>query len=646
MSPPPDHELALGRLPLTSLVPVEDVRSARRAPESAKARAAPPLGRLLRGLVLGVGWIGCTEARTEQLVTDRNALEHGAMDRNALEHGALDRSAAASGECGRAFLPIPAIQGSGTSSPYRGEEVITEGVVVGSFQGAERLRGFFLQDPMGDGDSETSDGIFVFEGDDEPLAAWTEGEWLRVTGTVSEYYGQTQLTQLRQGTSCGRGSAPVARLEGTLEPSRLEAAEGMRVRFEQPLTVVDSWGLGTYGELLLAAGGRPRWGEAVDGDEPLLVLDDGSERGDPRPVPHLSGEGIVRLGDRVIGLEGVLGFAYGRFRVHPTAAPLFEEDNRRPPAPARVGGLRVVTLNLDNYFVDLGSRGAAHEEELALQRSKLARTILGLTPDIAGLVELQNDGGAATEDLLTALTAELGEPAYGVVPLPRLGGDAIRVGIIYAKGSVTPLGAPIFSRDPVHLRPPIAQTFAWGARRLTVAVAHLKSRRCSGARGADLDAGEGSGCFDELRRREARSLVSFLREAQRRAGDSALVLMGDLNTYPGEEPLEVLAAAGLRSLPSSQSLDDPERPPLYSYVFQGRAGLLDHVLGTGAVKARVLGGGVWHVNADEPAVLPALALSGARPKEWQTPYRSSDHDPVYVDLEVPEEEHCGRRLPR
>src|SRR5690606_14815611 len=256
------------------------------------------------------------------------------------------------------------------------------------------------------------------------------------------------------------------------------------------------------------------------------------------------------------------------------------------------------------------------EEELAVQRSKLARTTLALNPDIAGLVELQNDRGAATEDLMAALATERGGTAYGVVPLPPLGGDAIRVGIVYAKGRVTPLGVPIFSRDPVHLRPPVAQTFAWGTRRLTVAVAHFKSRRCSGASGADLEGEEG--CFAEQRRREARSVVGFLREAQRRAGDSALVLVGDLNAYPGEGPLEVLTAAGLSSLPAgalptgalpagalpaSPGFDDAGRAPLYSYVFEGRAGLIDHVLGTGAVEARLLGGGVWHVNADEPAVL-------------------------------------------
>ena len=37
-----------------------------------------------------------------------------------------------------------------------------EGVVSGDFQGSEGLNGFFIQDPTGDSNEETSDGIFVF----------------------------------------------------------------------------------------------------------------------------------------------------------------------------------------------------------------------------------------------------------------------------------------------------------------------------------------------------------------------------------------------------------------------------------------------------------------------------------------------------
>ena len=41
----------------------------------------------------------------------------------------------------------------------------------------------------------------------------------------------------------------------------------------------------------------------------------------------------------------------------------------------------------------------------------------------------------------------------------------------------------------------------------------------------------------------------------------------------------------------------------YSYVFNGEAGYLDQALATGNLARQVAGVTVWHINADEPAVL-------------------------------------------
>jgi uncharacterized protein len=43
--------------------------------------------------------------------------------------------------------------------------VRTKRVVVGDLEGpTPNLRGFYIQDPVGDGDPATSDGLFVFNG--------------------------------------------------------------------------------------------------------------------------------------------------------------------------------------------------------------------------------------------------------------------------------------------------------------------------------------------------------------------------------------------------------------------------------------------------------------------------------------------------
>src|SRR5690606_17605254 len=120
--------------------------------------------------------------------------------------------------------------------------------------------------------------------------------------------------------------------------------------------------------------------------------------------PHLSADRPLRLGDVVSGVEGVLGFAFGRFRLHPTSALRFVSRNPRPaPPPSPAGPLRIAAFNLENYFLTLGLRGARTPEGLTAQRARLVLALAGLDADIVGLVELENDGGNAGRDLVTAL---------------------------------------------------------------------------------------------------------------------------------------------------------------------------------------------------------------------------------------------------
>src|SRR5262245_33712502 len=61
------------------------------------------------------------------------------------------------------FTHIYTIQGSGHTSPLVGQAMTTRGVVTAvDTNGGAGSRGFYIQDPDGDGSSATSDGIFVF----------------------------------------------------------------------------------------------------------------------------------------------------------------------------------------------------------------------------------------------------------------------------------------------------------------------------------------------------------------------------------------------------------------------------------------------------------------------------------------------------
>ena len=102
--------------------------------------------------------------------------------------------------CTATATPAWQIQGTGDISPLAGQTVLTRGVVVGDFEGpSPTLRGFYIQDAAGDGNNLTSDGLFVFNGNANAVSL---GQVAAVTGTVSEFQGQTQVSATSV-TACG-----------------------------------------------------------------------------------------------------------------------------------------------------------------------------------------------------------------------------------------------------------------------------------------------------------------------------------------------------------------------------------------------------------------------------------------------------------
>ncbi len=217
------------------------------------------------------------------------------------------------------------------------------------------------------------------------------------------------------------------------------------------------------------------------------------------------------------------------------------------------------------------------------------------------------------------------------------GTDAIRVAMIYRPTRVTPVGPAHSDRDPVHNRPPLAQTFSThdGAARLTVIASHFKSRRCDGATGGELDQGDLQGCWSRRRVAQARALVRFAGAVARASGVEHTLLVGDFNAYAREDAPVLLAANGFADQAARFASDG------YSYVFDGAAGRLDGVFASASIAPRVTGVAAWHVNADEPELLDyAFALrapgaAGAQAPAWAaSPWRASDHDPVVIGLRL------------
>ncbi|MFI0373766.1 ExeM/NucH family extracellular endonuclease [Actinomadura sp. 1N219] len=528
---------------------------------------------------------------------------------------------------------IADVQGGGDASPVNGRTVRVEGVVTADFQRSDQLRGFFVQDPAPDRDPATSDGIFVYS-----TAEVAVGDRVLVTGKAVEYNGLTELSPVSAVDVCGAGSriAPARVRLPLRDGATLERYEGMLLRFEQRLTATETYTLGRYGEVTVSADGRlfqPTDGHGSTqerNDASRLLVDDASSVQNPETIPYTDPR-VLRIGDSTYGLTGVLNYGFGKYRLEPTRTAHFANTNPRPARPRHVGGdVRVASFNTLNWFTTLNKRGADTAEEQERQLAKLTAALKGLDADVVGLMEVENNGDTAVKALVDRLNQAVGAGTYAWVRHPFPGTDEIHVALIYKPAKVTPAGAARSSEDPVFDRPPLVQTFrpARGTTPVTtpftVIVNHFKSKGCDGAQGPDKDQGDGQGCYNARRVAQAKAIGAIAGGAQNP------LVVGDLNAYASEDPVKVLTDSGLVGQ-TERFVRPGER---YSYVFEGQAGELDHVLAGRALSRRVTGATIWHVNSDEPVFLDYN--TEFNPARFYRPdaFRSSDHDPVLLGLRL------------
>lgn len=574
------------------------------------------------------------------------------------------------------ITPISTIQGSGLTTSLLGEEVIIEGIVVGDFQASNQLRGFYIQSPddSTDNDPSTSEGIFIF---DPSLTVNVEvGDFIQVSGTVNEFTsgGGSSLTQLNNITEIeilsSDNSLPTVTTV-TVPVSDLvdwEAYEGMLVEVVDAngdLTVTDNFNLGRFGEVILSADGRVFQytnfeqpdveGNTAYQEEVLrrtFIVDDGST------LQNVYVEPIVRNGST---LESITGIADDRFsveyRIQPTEDITYEDTNPRSATPDDVGGsLKVASFNVLNYFNGDGigagfptSRGANSLAEFNRQRDKIISAILGIDADVVGLIEIENDGygnNSAIQDLINGLNAEAGAGTYAFVNpgVSQLGTDEITVGFIYQTDTVTPVGnAAILdaSVDPNFdtsiQRPALAQTFKELSTNgvFTPVVNHLKSKSQSGltdTSNPNYDQGDGQGFWNATRTNAAEALTNWLGTDPTNSDDEDYLILGDLNSYAFEDPIQAIEEAGYTNLAKEYVGEDS-----YSFVFFGQAGTLDYALANESLSDQVSGATIWHINADEPPVLDYnLEFKSDAQLALFEPdaFRSSDHDAVVVGLDL------------
>lgn len=598
---------------------------------------------------------------------------------------------------------ISEIQGSGTASLLTGEYVLVSAVVTYTV-----ADGFYLQeeDHDADGNSATSEGIFVFTGGAPSV---TVGDKVEVAGTVTEYFDFTEITDVTDIISISSGNVQPTSAAITLSPdfaANLEHYEGMAITLmsgtDDPLTVIENFDLDRYGEITVSAGSQIQPTQIYDpttqqseiqalqaaNANNRLTIDDGFSAQNPdefRYIPASAGDNgngyldagdtftengpTLRLGAEITGsVEGVLSYGFGAYKMLVDGVlPVDEATNgaARSDAPEDVGGrLTVSSFNLLNFFTTLddgsgaGSgpnnlepRGATTAEDLARQTDKIVEAMLQIDASVFGLQELENNGfdsASAIATLVDALNAaaEPGVTYAFVDPTDPgsdgfIGTDAITTGLIYKTNEVSLVASDFLVFDDgsqQQSRPAVTATFEeiGTGEQFTVSVNHLKSKSGTGT-GADADQGDGQGAFNATRTAAAQQLAEWLSSdnpdgylTQHGVGDTDVLIIGDLNSYAQEDPIDAIREAGYVDLIDGFI----GQQDAFSYIFDGQQGTLDQGLASQSLAGQVSGVAEWHINAQEPDLF-SYSTEFKDPAFYNADvYATSDHDPLLIGLNL------------
>jgi predicted extracellular nuclease len=265
-------------------------------------------------------------------------------------------------------VTIMEIQGSEQFSPFDGQLVETSGVVtLFTADGAN----FWLQDPAGDGDPGTSDGIFVAGGgfpDEGPPPE--VGDMIRIVAKVEEqqFGNALPLTRLRsvaliEVLSSGNPLPDPIELNDLPDESIedgiafWEPLEGMLVAVRNAPVVAATSPYGEFG-MLAKDDAKPGSGYYPQTQQ-ILIRSLGENDVDYNPERIVADDStldeaiVVMPGDRVRSLVGAVDYTFGNYKLQPASFDV--ETHTLPNLPASTrsgpkGDTVITTFNVENLF--------------------------------------------------------------------------------------------------------------------------------------------------------------------------------------------------------------------------------------------------------------------------------------------------------
>ncbi len=563
------------------------------------------------------------------------------------------------------YIPIYQLQGNGLVSPYYQKWVDTYGLVTGVLQD-----GFYLQDPLGDNDPTTSDGIFVYT---YKAPTVTLGQCIEVTRAyVDEFYEKTELSRLKSVRPVNFCPQPavepvaigLARL-GKAPAESFEAVEGMVVEVSDLRGTVQGatkhFEGGEVEVALLPTGLEPYLaGQRVfQTDTPAMyglmyltnllgaTLPEAAwgatvQVGTPYPIsstPVQSTEAITEAITETLRATAIIDYNFGKYQLHlfPGTPVTATHNNLLAETGMAASPSDFTICNFNVYGLGRGSAQfpdpRIYDQQLGKRTRAIAETLQGCT-----VVGLQETGTPADVENLAALLRDaysldyvataLAGPGTQNSEFPLTNSLLTRWERVQVLASAIPQGCspqdyevPVVPGDcpagsyALFDRPPLVVdlliTGTWEvALPLTVIVNHWKSKA-------------GDEAVNAVRRTEqARHVASLVQQKLDADPTANIIVLGDLNDYYESIPIETLRMGVTPPLLHLYSyLPASDR---YTYVFNGASQVLDHILVTPSLAPMVAMVDAIHSNAD---------FAAADQNDLRRLQRASDHDPVQLRLQ-------------
>jgi predicted extracellular nuclease len=540
--------------------------------------------------------------------------------------------------CDAETTRVTAVQGDGYKSAMVGSEVTIRGIVTRIEAGT----GFTIEEQDAEGPLTRSSAIFI---EDKALSSEPRpGQMMVISGRVTELGKAkdtlTALTRISGHQFCsGSFDLPRTRVKLPLDSRQRESIESMSIALDQGLTITDVYNL-HRGEVTLSANGALRV-PAEDNPPGQSATRMAKDNREWSVLTATSGakQAALPYGTTVIQAAGIMG-NNGKEQVLLLDQPLIGSQPNLPELKApEKNKLRVVSFNLLNFFNGDGrgggfptERGAKSRDDFQAQADRTRSAISMMKPHLLAVQELENDGfgpHSAASSLLDLLN-ESGQGEWSSVKLPagQIGHDIITVGLFYRSDLLLTEGpAQTLDSSPFRnlSRQPLAQLFRERAtgQRFLIAVNHLKSKGGCPKKGKNTDQRDGQGCWNPARVAAAEAVSDWVRGLAEKFETDLMLIVGDMNAWRRSDPISTFRNKGFVEI-----VEHVAGLPQHSYVYWGEAGTLDYAFASDALLRLVSHAEIGHINSNWPQKMNL-------PKPW---LRSSDHDPVAVDLDFSQAE--------